>query len=212
MEKTDMTTGLREVTEPDQREADDTVAGSLGIGGRLRHARLMRGERMKDLADRAGCSESLISKIENEKIQPSIKVLHRICGALEMTFGELFAAPGEPDQVVTRRGQRPVVEFDPLRRGEGVRLERVIPYGRGHLLQSNIHVIAPGGSSEGQIVHHGEEVGYVIAGDVELTLGKRNYRMSEGDSFCFRSDVPHGYRNCGETEARILFVNTPPTF
>jgi len=38
------------------------------------------------------------------------------------------------------------------------------------------------------------------------------YEVSEGDSFCYRSDLPHGYRNIGDTEARVLFINTPPTF
>lgn len=195
-----------------EEERLEREATSLGIGARVRHARLMRGSRMKDLAEKANCSESLISKIENEKIQPSLNVLRRICEALGITVGELFAAPEDEDQIVTRRGQRPVAELDTLRRGNGLRLERVIPYSKGRLLQGNIHIIAPGGASDGQVSHQGEEVGYVIVGDVELLLGERSYRLGEGDTFSFRSEVPHGYRNVGEEEAQILFVNTPPSF
>ena len=39
------------------------------IGTRLRHARLMRGSRLKDVAEAAGCSESMVSKIEKNKIE-----------------------------------------------------------------------------------------------------------------------------------------------
>jgi quercetin dioxygenase-like cupin family protein len=105
-----------------------------------------------------------------------------------------------------------VVEFDALRRGTGLRMERLVPHARGHLLQGNIHVIAPGGSTDGVISHDGEEVGYVIAGEIELNVDGHVHRAKAGDSFCYRSELPHGYRNSGKSEARVLFVNTPPSF
>jgi len=172
----------------------------------------MRGSRLKDVADAAGCSESLVSKIENNKIEPSLQVLHKLCRVLKIGLGELFTQQEEDAPVVTRAGQRSRIEMDPVRRGHGILMERVIPYAKGHLLQSNIHVVAPGGSSFGLISHEGEEVGYVIAGEIELFLGDKAYQLSAGDTFCFRSEIGHGYRNRGKSEARILFVNTPPTF
>ncbi len=167
---------------------------------------------MKDVAAAAGCSESLVSKIENNKLQPSLQVLHKLCSVLEIGLGDLFNPQQEDYPVVARAGQRSIVEMDSLRRGDGICMERVIPYSKGHLLQSNIHKIAPGGSSFGMISHEGEEVGYIIAGEIELFVGDKAYRLSAGDTFCFRSEIGHGYRNRGTTEARILFVNTPPTF
>ena len=182
------------------------------IGTRLRHARLVRGSRLKDVADAAGCSESLVSKIENNKVEPSLQVLHKLCSVLKIGLGDLFSREEQETPVVTRSGQRAIVEMDPLRRGHGIMLERVIPYAKGHLLQSNIHIVAPGGSSFGLISHEGEEVGYVIAGEIDLFVGDKVYALSAGDTFCFRSELGHGYRNRSDTEARVLFVNTPPTF
>lgn len=40
----------------------------------------------------------------------------------------------------------------------------------------------------------------------------RTYRLTAGDSFMFQSELPHAYNNPGETAARVLWVNTPPTF
>ena len=184
----------------------------LGVGARLRHARLIRRYRLKDVARDAGCSESLVSKVENDKLEPSLHVLHKLCGALHIGLGELFSDANGGDPITTRPGERAVIELDPLRRGKGVRMERVIPYARGHLLQGNIHVISAGGSSDGTISHQGEEVGYVIAGEVELRVDGKRYRLSAGHSFCFASHLEHGYRNIGKGEARIFWVNTPPTF
>ncbi|MBN8919224.1 MAG: helix-turn-helix transcriptional regulator [Rhizobiales bacterium] len=181
------------------------------LGARLLHARLTREVRMKEVALAAGCSESLISKIENNKVVPSLNTLHRICEALGVTIGELLSSAPEQG-VVTRAGQHRVVDIDPLRKGTGIRMERLVPYAKGHLLQGNVHVIAPGGSSDGKLTHDGEEVGYVISGAITLLVGDDAYALAAGDSFCYRSDIPHGYRNDGGEEARVLFVNTPPTF
>jgi transcriptional regulator with XRE-family HTH domain len=189
----------------------DATARVPSLGARLLHARLTREVRMKDVAALAGCSESLISKIENNKVVPSLNVLHRVCEALGVTIGELLSSSAE-QRVVTPAGERRVVEIDSLRRGTGIRMERLVPYARGHLLQGNIHVIAPGGSTDGVISHDGEEVGYVISGRIVLRLGGESHPLSAGDSFCYRSEIPHGYSNDSDEEARVLFVNTPPTF
>ena len=119
------------------------------VGSRLHHARLLRELRMKDVAAAAGCSESMISKIENNKAVPSLGVLHRICEVLDLTLGELLSAQDDNGNVVTRGGERRVVDIDPLRKGTGIRLERLVPYAKGHLIQGNIHIVAPGGSSDG---------------------------------------------------------------
>src|SRR6185503_462278 len=59
-------------------------SGSRSGALRNRHAPLMRGSRLKDVADAAGCSESLVSKIENNKIEPSLQVLHKLCTVLKI--------------------------------------------------------------------------------------------------------------------------------
>lgn len=170
------------------------------------------GIRLQDVAARVGCSESLISKIENGRTLPSLTTLHRIADALQTTVGRLCATADPNDGVVARSGERPVITMDPLRRGTGIRMERLIPYDDAHLLQGNIHIVEPGGGSEGTIAHEGEEVGFVIEGKLELTVGAQTFTLSAEDSFCFRSSIPHSYRNPGATRARVIFINTPPSF
>ncbi len=198
-----------------QRQSADwghTPATETRIGVRIRHARMNAGLRLKDVAIRAGCSESLLSKIENDKVMPSVVRLHHVAAALGLTLGQLFASANEPERVVLKAGERPITTFDPLRRGTGVTLERLIPYGPHHLLQGNIHIIERGGGSDGTVRHAGEEVGYVLEGKIELNVDGKRYVLEAGDSFCFRSEHAHGYRNLGRSRARILFINTPPTF
>jgi mannose-6-phosphate isomerase-like protein (cupin superfamily) len=60
--------------------------------------------------------------------------------------------------------------------------------------------------------HEGEECGYVLEGRLELRVGSKKYSLGRGDSFFFPSTVPHTYHNPGKVIARVVWINTPPTF
>lgn len=183
----------------------------LQVGKRLRQARKAKGLRLKQLADAVGCSESLLSKIENEKARPSLQMLHKIVGNLGLTIGALFAERSAPDGVVTRAGERAIIRMDSATAG-GVRLECVVPEDSGEFLYGSVHVVEPGGGSKGAISHHGEEIGYVLEGSFELTVNDQTYLLHPGDSFFFESNLPHSYCNPGSVQTRVLWVNSPPTF
>jgi quercetin dioxygenase-like cupin family protein/DNA-binding XRE family transcriptional regulator len=186
----------------------------LRIGSRVRHGRLVRGLKLRELAEKVDCSESLLSKIENDKVQPSLRMLHRILAQLDTSIGALFTQSGDDERVVMRAGERQIIPTgaNSLRKNSGVKLEWLVPYPESRLLSGSIHIVAPGGGSDGCIAHEGEEVAYVLEGEIELTVNEKTYLLHPGDSFFFPSDLPHGYRNPGDREARIIWINTPPTF
>ncbi len=184
------------------------------IGAHLRHARLAMNYSLRQLAEAVGCSESFVSKIENNKVRPSIAMLHSMCSELGINVGTLFAEPedGTGDVQVLRQGKRRVIHVDPEWQGKDITLEQVIPQRAAALLQANILEVAPGGYSDGLIEHSGEEFSYMLAGKLELIIGKETYHLRTGDSVFFRSPLAHGYRNDGDEIARVLWVNTPPSF
>lgn len=187
---------------------------NLRIGSKLQHARLVQGLQLKDVAERVRCSESMLSKIENEKAEPSLQLLHKIAAELDISIGTLFSEEPDEPRIVLREGSRPSITTHSLngRNSKGVTLEWVVPYPESKLLSGSIHIVAPGGGSEGQIVHKGEELGYILQGTLELHVDGDQYTLEPGDSFFFSSDRPHGYRNPGEIETKVLWINTPPTF
>lgn len=183
----------------------------MRIGAKIRHARLVRELSLKELAAKVGCSISALSKIESQKANPSITMLHRICSALESNLASLFA--GQEDlAAVTVAADRPVITTDKLRKGPGITLERLVPYTTGHLLQGDVHVIEAGGGSDHDLSHEGEELGFVLEGQLELVVDRVVHFAAAGDSFFFQSHLRHSYRNPGSTVTRVLWVNTPPTF
>ena len=57
-------------------------------------------------------------------------------------------------------------------------------------------------STDGQLMrHNGTEYAYLISGELKLTLGFDQHVLTPGDSICFESTTPHGYRNDSEIPA-----------
>ena len=182
------------------------------LGQKIRQARLMRRLTLRDLAMKADCSASLLSKIEHNKAVPSLRMLHRIVGGLESSISDLFSERTEDEVTIYRAGERQTVQLDVGQVGGGITLERLAPFDEDQTLDGNIHVAAPGASNGGAIRHVGQELGYVIQGHVELVVSDKRHVLGPGDSFFFGSELPHSYRNIGKETLKILWVNTPPTF
>lgn len=198
---------------PRKRKAVPAAAAApVAIGARLRHARLVKGLLIKDLAQRVGVSISLISKYENDKLLPPLTMLHSLVTELETNIGALFEPNWTGVDYIARAGGRPRISAGGDKDGAGVMLERLVPNGKGHLLQGSIHIVAPGGGSMGPMRHEGDEVGYVLEGRLELSIGEALHELGPGDSFAFPSNLAHAYRNPGPQVTRVLWVNTPPTF
>lgn len=208
----------RNQTDENHSSWNDTAASSdldpaIVLGGRIRYARTLRGLTLKQLAGHAGCSESMLSKIECGLASPSLTTLHRIAQALQTNVAELTTMVQTPASPIVRAADRPVVQFNTGKTGsKSIRLERLVPPLRGQLLQGDIHVLEPGTPSTDSIQHQGEEIGYVLQGSLNLTIGEASYQLHPGDSFYFASEKTHSYSNDGDEVTKVLWINTPPTF
>jgi len=201
-------------SSPSRRREKAPRGENLLIGAYLKHARLNRRRSLRQLSDEVGCSESFLSKVENDKLRPSLAMLHRIVSALGVSIGKLFVAGNGADSTVTvvKADSRPILKTGHLRSGKGIALEALVPTSIAVLLEANIHRVAPGCSSRGLIQHQGEEMGFVLEGKIELNVQGKKVSVSKGDAFFFQSHLKHGYRNTGKKEAQIVWINTPQSF
>jgi transcriptional regulator with XRE-family HTH domain len=183
------------------------------LGYQLKRRRRLKGLRLVDVAASAGISPSLISKIEHNKISPSLSTLHRLARALDTSVSGLFPSHEHRDPVILKKEQRPVAgSVQGMVQWEGIEAEIIVPHQEHRLLEGFVFLMEPGGHSGGTLQHEGEECGYVLEGLLELTVAGKSYQLSSGESFFFHSDIPHSYRNPGQVTARVIWINTPPTF
>jgi len=174
----------------------------------VRHFRLAKRMRLKDLATASDCSESLLSRVENNLTNPSLATLHRVASALGVSTVALFEDTLPTPLVIYRPEDRLTI-------GRGVpgeKAEVLIPYAENRRLEGMITILVPDSDYNGPFQHEGEEVGYVLEGEMELIVGDTVSILKRGDSFFFRSDLTHRYRAAGAVVCRVVWVNTPPTF
>ena len=72
--------------------------------------------------------------------------------------------------------------------------------------------LGPGGETDEDDPHEGEEFGYVLSGSVRIVIGDRVERARKDESFYFKPTAPHKLVNAGKSSCRVLWVSTPPSF
>ncbi|WP_119168698.1 cupin domain-containing protein [Algihabitans albus] len=193
----------------DRNEPSGADVHDARIGAILRAWRGTRGLSLRQAAARAGVAIGTVSQIERGLTSPSLRVLRELCAAIDLPMERLFERPGAtPDEIVVRRSERRVLVL-----GEKRMRKELLTQKAGSGLQGMIVVIEPGGGSgDDPYTHDGEEIGHVLKGTLEITIGTTTYRLSPGDTFCFESPRPHKFRNAGQDEAEILWVVSQPFY
>ncbi|MFN3259673.1 MAG: cupin domain-containing protein [Pikeienuella sp.] len=199
-------------TPADPGAIDEQAEELRALGKRLRAFRRLKRLRLKDLAARAGCSESLLSRVENGIVMPSLTTLHRVARALEINVAALLTPPTNEPCTVYRPGARPRYVRSEGIEGDGSVADSLIPFAESRRLEGLLIRLPAGGAPCGPFEHEGEEVGYVLEGALELVVDGQSHHVEAGDSFFFCSDVPHSYRASGFDGCLVLWINTPPTF
>ncbi len=62
---------------------------------------------MRELALKVGCTESMISKIENARVVPSLPMLKRLVEALDRDLTSFFGSDPHAPGIVQRAGSGP---------------------------------------------------------------------------------------------------------
>lgn len=180
----------------------------MDIGGRLRAVREGRGLSQRELARRSGISNATISQIESNAVNPSVGALKRILDAVPMALSDFFAGDvPTPDQVFFR-----AADMAEIGRG-GVSYRQVGRDLTGKALQLIVERYAAGADSGRiRLRHEGEEVGIILAGQLEVTVGDRRAVLGPGEAYYFRSSEPHRFRAVGDSACEVVSCCTPPSF
>jgi transcriptional regulator with XRE-family HTH domain len=139
---------------------------SVDGGARLRYVRTLHKLSQRELAKRAGVTNSAISLIGANQTNPSVGALKRILDGIPIGLAEFFAL--EPVQ--TRKAFYRVDGLVEIGRG-AISLRQVGEHLFGRSLQMLKERYEPG-SDTGRIllVHDGEEGGIVISGRLGVTV------------------------------------------
>lgn len=155
---------------------------------------------LQELGDRSGVSVGYLSQVERDNATPTLGTLEQIASALGVSVGYFIVTPS-PSDSITRAADRPRFSVS----GSSIVYEQLGADFPGHELTSYILHVPPGYQSE-TVSHEGEEIIFILEGQITQVVDGQEFHMREGDSLHYLGNRPHSWSNSADMPARILFA------
>lgn len=187
-------------------QAQKTTEGAHDLGAALRLRRKERGLTMQVVAERSGLSVGFISQVERNLTSPSLSSLTSIASALESHI-TAFLEPPRKGKDISREALRQLYSLP----GSAVSYERLSTKFPGSQLTAVvIHV--PPGRREAPMRHRGEELYYVLDGELTVSVDGARTLLRRGDSIHFGSQRLHFTWNHTRWPTTLIICNTMDVF
>jgi transcriptional regulator with XRE-family HTH domain len=183
------------------------VLEAYSIGLKLRTLRTQKHLTLSRLATETGFSTALLSKLETNKMLPTLPTLERICRIYGIGLGYFFSEAGSDSVAITRKAHI-------SQNGRSQQTAKIIPL---HLPQpdgktSAVILECPFGvtSTIGEYGQRNEITAYVIEGMLELNFAGDKESLEAGDCAVLETSgsVFVGARNGSTCRALIVKVRT----
>jgi len=173
----------------------DTEGARLGqhVGKAARRLRLAQGLTLQDVAERAGISRAMLSRLETGDAMPSLDTLASLTTALGVSLTDLlhgFGVDSSPAQLV-RRGEGLEVVRRGTKRGHTYHL---LASNRGprRLFEPFLVTLTDRSEVFPGFEHPGIEFIYILKGELTYRHGDESYPLKPGDALTFSGRVQHG--------------------
>jgi transcriptional regulator with XRE-family HTH domain len=182
---------------------------SLGryLGNTIRKLRLEHNLTIANVAELAGISRGMLSKIENNLASTSLETLEQLANALGVTLAKLFQNYNLP------RGAAQLVKknegMEVVRRGTNVgHTYQLLAYDQGPHKTFEPFLISLEDSLEQfpAFEHPGTEFIHMLEGSLEYRVGEETFVLNSGDSLTFRGEIPHRPENLIGTPIKFLSI------
>ena len=177
----------------------------MDIGRKLKELRLSNDLTLEELASRSELTKGFLSQVERNLTSPSVSTLEDILEALGTSLSEFFL-PDKEEKVVFHTTDFFEDEHDEYT------IEWIIPNAQKNDMEPILLTIQPGQKSKLMEAHSGEEFGYVLKGNIVLVRDNKKYKLKAKETFYINGKYSHYIENSSSSEAKILWVTTPPMF
>ena len=177
----------------------------MNIGEKLKELRLRNGLTLEELAARSELTKGFLSQVERDLTSPSISTLEDLLEALGTNLAEFFKSEKE-EKIVFSQQDFFVAEKD------AYTIDWIIPNAQKNEMEPILLTLHPHERSMLMESHNGEEFGYVLKGTLTLVKGNKHYRLKAKETFYLDGKTSHYLENTGSSDAKILWITTPPMF
>lgn len=178
------------------------------VGDNIRALRKLRGMTLEAVAAEVGCSVGWLSQLERGMSSADDETLGAISQTLDCPISLLFGAdPGpeiEQGYVVRAANRKAVTAIDGLR-------EELLSPDLTDDFEVVRSVFAPRSGIDTVKTRPTQEVGYIISGQLVMTIAGRRFDLGPGDSFRIRGDA-FQWENPFDEPAIAIWVIAPPIY
>ncbi len=177
------------------------------LGRKLRVLRLQQNLTLEQVSKQTGLSVSFLSAAERGATGISLASLLKLSLAYKIHLPDLYNGASSGGRKLVKAAERQVFAHPRA----GVRIEQ-LTHGPA-MMEAQYFVLEAGASSEGAYSHEGEELIFVLQGSLNFYLDEsEHYHLEAGDCLYFPSSQFHRWENNGDSQTRLVWVNTPPSF
>jgi electron transfer flavoprotein alpha subunit len=171
-----------------------------GFGERIQKLREAQGWSLEHLAEATGQTPDFIAQVESGDMSPPVSFLVRLAGALGVDPGTFL----HKEERAAIRDQR-VQAF--VKRTRSYSYQTLTPGAeKSHLRAFMVTIASHRDHKPVEYRHEGEEFIYVMAGDLELTLGGKIHVLKKEECIHFNSDIPHKLKSLSNEPTRCLVM------
>lgn len=175
------------------------------LGNTIRELRQRHALTIAEVAQQAGISRGMLSKIENAQTLASLETLEKLVSVLGISLGDLFQGyeTSSAQALLVPRGAAKEVVRRGTRNGHTYQL--LATDLSSHLrFESFLVTLDSNAEPFPSFEHPGFESIYVLEGKMQYRHGDKLYLLQEGDTLTFQSDFPHGPEVLIEVPIRFL--------
>jgi transcriptional regulator with XRE-family HTH domain len=160
------------------------------IGERIKTLRTGQGMTLAELGEKANLSTSYLSQIERDKTSPSLTTLETIAKSLNIGLRTLFETDDEAAFVLRARKET----ITPTHRDPVVRQPLMPQIGNPEIEVYRI-TFHPRSAPEQIEQFTGEEIIYMLDGELTISIGDERFVLTAGDSIHYDALLFHSWKN-----------------
>ena len=178
------------------------------IGPKLRALRLKKSMGLVELGKHTGLSPALLSKLERDKLYPTLPTLLRIAMVFSVGLDYFFTDERKRHVVSMVKKEERIKLPDRPGTNEVAYYFESLDF-KCNERRTNSYLAEFEAIPEEKLKphqHNGSEFLHVMKGKLGLRIGMDDYELDAGDSIYFDSSVPHTYRRVGKQPCQAMIV------
>ena len=182
---------------------------NFNIGEKIKQLRQKKKMSIAEVARQSGIAEATLAGIEDQSISPPLGHIISLADVFRVTVGEFFEDSADSPFCIVRSDDRKTVPRFSSKGGKsaGYSYESLGYQKQDRHMEPFLVTLTPAESSKVEPNQHvGEEIIFVLTGQVEVQLADHRDILNPGDSIYYDSTLPHIVSCHGKEPATILAV------